>query len=134
GRVEHPWVAAHDNVGADVLERLEDRPAVAPPVVYQADAGGRTHAVSVPFVDGTPVSVGSIATAVRSARAVALNAASIMWWALDPASTETCSVSLALLANARKNSSASSWSKPPVPPGGRSAANAQYGRPEMSSV
>ena len=45
--------------------------------------------VSVPFVDGTPVSVGSMATAARSARAKALKAASIMWWALVPASTST---------------------------------------------
>ena len=42
------------------------------------------HAVSVPLVEGTPVSVGSIATAARSARANALNAASIMWCAFVP--------------------------------------------------
>ena len=70
--------------------------------------------VSVPLVEGTPVSVGSMATAARSARAKALNAASIMWWALVPASTLTCRVMRAALATARKNSSASSWSKPPV--------------------
>ena len=73
-----------------------------------------------------------MATAARSARAKALNAASIMWWALVPASTSTWIVMRAALATARKNSSASSWSKPPVPPGGRSAAKWQYGRPEMS--
>ena len=47
-----------------------------------ARSSSGAHAVSVPFVLGTPVSVGSIATASRSARANALNAASIMWWAL----------------------------------------------------
>ncbi len=68
---------------------------------------------------GTPVSVGSIATAMRSARASALNIASMMWWAFVPASTVTWRVSLAFAATARKNSSASSWSKLPIAPGGR---------------
>ena len=44
----------------------------------------RAHSVSVPLVDGTPVSPGSISTASRSARANALKQASIMWWALEP--------------------------------------------------
>src|ERR1019366_908398 len=43
-----------------------------------------------------------------------------------------CSVSLALLASALKNSSVSSCSKPPVAPGGSSASNSVNGRPEMS--
>ena len=51
-----------------------------------------------------------------------------------PASTVRCNVSFALLATARKNSSASSWSKPPVKPEGSSASKAVCGRPEMSSV
>ena len=50
----------------DVLERLLDAAAVAHAVVDDRD-----H-VSVPFVDGIPVSVGSTATAARSARANAL--------------------------------------------------------------
>ena len=55
-----------------------------------------------------------------------------MWWALLPASTRRWSVSLAVLARARKNSSVSSWSKPPVEPGGSSASKTVKGRPEMS--
>ena len=85
-----------------------------------------------PWCSARRVSVGSIATASRSARANALNAASIMWCALLPASTRRCSVSFAALASARKNSSVSSCSKPPVAPGGSSASNSVKGRPEMS--
>ena len=55
-----------------------------------------------------------------------------MWWALLPVSMRRCSVSLALLARARKNSSVSSCPNPPVAPAGRSASNSVNGRPEMS--
>ncbi len=48
-----------------------------------------------------------------------------MWCAFVPASTVMCSVSFALVASARKNSSASSWSKLPIAPGGSGASNAQ---------
>ena len=61
------------DVRADVLERFLDRAAVAHPVVDDRD---RRHD-SVPLVLGTPCSVGSSATAALSARATALNAASI---------------------------------------------------------
>ena len=44
----------------------------------------RAQSVSVPLVDGTPGSSGSIETASRSARAKALKQASIMWCAFDP--------------------------------------------------
>ena len=75
-------VAAGLHARADVLERLFGRAAIAHAVVDQPDTGGPltriAHEVRVPFVLGTPVSVGSIATAWRSARANALNAASIM--------------------------------------------------------
>src|SRR5262249_13577354 len=60
--------------GADVLERLLDRAAIAHPVVDHADTGAHT---SVPFVLGTPRSVGSSATAALSARAKDLKVASI---------------------------------------------------------
>ena len=40
-----------------------------------------------PFVLGTPTTRGSTSTAVRSARANALNCVSTTWWALRPAST-----------------------------------------------
>ena len=63
---------------------------------------------------GTPGSSGSIETASRSALANALNAASIMWWALVPERTQMWRVSLPLFATARKNSSASSVSKSPT--------------------
>ena len=80
-------IGRHRDRRADVLQRLLDRAAVAHPVV---DDGGRTSLGAsqgrVPFVEGTTPSVpGTTATAVRSARAKALNAASIMWWALSPA-------------------------------------------------
>ena len=80
---------------------------------------------SVPFVEGTPRSAGSIATASRSARANALKQASIMWWALEPYGLERCSVSFALVATARKNSPVSSASKPAIVTGGRSEAKRQ---------
>ena len=85
-----------------------------------------------PFVEGMPSSRGSIATAWRSARANALNAASIMWCAFVPLSTTRWTVRNAVLAIARKNSSVSSWSNVPVAPGGRSAVKTSSGRPEMS--
>ena len=77
---------------ADVLERLLDRAQVPHPVVQDqirraaAPRRGRldAHSLSVPLVEGTPVSSGSIETATRSARAKALKEASIMWWALVP--------------------------------------------------
>ena len=55
-----------------------------------------------------------------------------MWWALVPRRTVTWRVSLALLATARKNSSASSVSKPAIEVAGSSASNTQSGRPEIS--
>ena len=122
------WSAVSTGSRADVLERLLDAAAVAHAVVDDRD-----H-VSVPFVDGTPVSLGSTATATRSARANALKHASIMWWALVPAWSSRCSVSRAAEATARKNSSASSCSKPAMSPAGsRSKPSTDAnGRPEMS--
>src|SRR5918997_1117413 len=64
-----------------------------------------------PLVEGTPCTRASSETASRSARANALNDASTMWWAFAPASTVTCTVSLAVFATARRNSSARSVSK-----------------------
>ena len=43
-----------------------------------------TQPSSVPLVLGTPVMRGSASTAIRSARAVALKIASLMWWLLRP--------------------------------------------------
>src|SRR5262249_2129393 len=85
--VERRGVVAHHDLGADVLERLLHRAAVAHAVVDQANA--HAHAVNVPFVDGTPGPVGAVATAAPSARAVALDAPSLMWWGLWRAATAT---------------------------------------------
>src|SRR6202030_2720576 len=107
GRAQALGVVGHARSRPDMLERLLHRATVAHAIVDHRDLHGLLdqghHAVSVPFVLGTPLSVGSIATAWRSARANALNDASIMWCALVPASTRTCNVSLAALASARKN-------------------------------
>src|ERR687897_753446 len=67
--------------GANSLERRLDRAQVAHPVVQHHHV---RHYVSVPFVDGTPLSPGSICTAWRSALANALKHASTMWCAFDP--------------------------------------------------
>ena len=69
-------VVGDDDVGdAGVLEALLDAAQVAHAVVDDGDA--RAH--RLPFVEGTPATRGSIATASLSARATALNAASMMW-------------------------------------------------------
>ena len=105
---------------ADVLERLLDAAEVAHAVVDDRDARHRS-----PLVDGiAPPASGSIATAWRSARANALNAASTMWCGLRPASMRTCSVSFAADATARKNSSSSPASQPAIPSGATSPSNA----------
>src|SRR5580704_8807099 len=74
GGAELVVVAGDGRACADVLERLLDRATIPHAVVDDGDAG---H-VSVPFVLGTPRSVASSAVAARSARAAALNAASIV--------------------------------------------------------
>ncbi len=69
-------VVGDDHVGdASVLEALLDAAQVAHLVVDDRDA----WAHSEPFVDGTPLTRASSATASLSARATALNAASMMW-------------------------------------------------------
>src|SRR4029453_17098533 len=104
------------DLGPDALQRLLDRAQVSHPVVEDGDAG---HSGSVPWVEGTPLSSGSIETACRSAPANALKLASIMWCVFDPERTQMWSVIFELLETARKNSSASSEPKPRyVPPGG----------------
>ena len=64
-------------------------------------------------MDGTSSTRGSSAIASRNARANALNIASTMWCGSPCASIQTCAVSFALFATARKNSSARPSSKPP---------------------
>ena len=56
-----------------------------------------------------------------------------MWWVLVPRSTVTCTVSLAVLATARRNSSSRSESKSATRLGGQVALeHARTGRPETS--
>ena len=62
GGADRVGVAADARVGADVLERLLDRAQVAHPVVEDRDPRS-AHSLSVPLVEGTPVSSGSIETA-----------------------------------------------------------------------
>ena len=111
-------VGRDHGLGADSLQSLLDRPQVAHSVVE--DRHARRRHVKVPFVLGTPLSSGSIETATRRARAKALNDASIRWWALDPYRVLMCRVSFAFEATARKNSSASSVSKPAIETAGSS--------------
>ena len=55
-----------------------------------------------------------------------------MWWAFVPASRRRCAVSFALFATARKNSSVSSVSNPPIVTAGIAPVHARYGRPLRS--
>ena len=122
------WSAVSTRARADPLERLLDRAAVAHAVVDdRRSVAPRAPLISrsaSPSSTGTPVSVGSIATACaqragerlegRLDHVVGVRAA------LRPS---TCSVSFApCRRTARKNSSTSSWSKSPV-------AAAAAGRP-----
>ena len=115
------WSAVSSPRAPDPLERLLDRAPVAHPVVDDADRGhGLAHPVSVPFVDGH-ARLGRVERDRRAQRAgERLEAAprSCGGRSCPPrragaASAARCS------ATARKNSSVSSWSKPPVAPGGR---------------
>ena len=78
-----------------------------------------------PWSKGSPVTESSSEVAARSARAKDLKLASIMWCALVPASRRTWTVSRALFATARKNSSVSSVSQPPIVASGIAPSNAQ---------
>src|SRR5690606_8962406 len=84
----------HLHLGAGPRERAFGRMQVAGAVVQQNHRG--TH--SAPFVDGTPLTRGSGSTAARSARATALNSASVTWCWSRPYSTRTCSAMRALSA------------------------------------
>ena len=70
------------SAGSPSRSQGQDRGAA--PSASRPGAADTLHSLSVPFVEGTPVSSGSIETATRSARAKALNEPSIMWWALVP--------------------------------------------------
>jgi hypothetical protein len=79
--------------------RLRD-PVDAEVVATRALAVGREDGgQSDPFVDGTPATLGSSATASHRALATALNCASATWWAFRPARTRTCRQTCADAAN-----------------------------------
>ena len=78
-------VGDDDVFDSGVLEALLHAAQVAHLVVDDGDV--RAH--NAPFVDGTPLTRASSATAAASARATALNAASMMWCAFSPASERT---------------------------------------------
>jgi len=65
-----------------------NRPAFCAALIAQIggddDVRARAQDVSVPLVDGTPTTRGSRRAAIAVARAIALNRASIMWWAFSP--------------------------------------------------
>src|SRR5947209_13267953 len=95
--------------------------------------GYKRYPPSVPLVDGTsPAARGSIATAVRSARASPLKHDSEIWWSLVPYNVSTCSVTPAFIANAWNHSCTSSVSNAPTLSRENSALNTRNGRPEIS--
>jgi hypothetical protein len=78
-------VSGHLGVGARRASAFSTLRRLPLPVSTMATRGRvMTSRVSVPLVEGTPPSRGSIATAARSERANALNSASTMWWAFSP--------------------------------------------------
>ena len=118
---------------AHPLERLLDRAQVPHAVVEDRD---RSHALSMQAratagrcASGSRLGEGSLGGGDARTRpdrsrppragpvANALKQASIMWCALEPYRVPRCSVSFALVATARKNSSASSASKPAIETG-----------------
>ena len=120
GRGDLVIVGDH-GLGADPLERLLDRPQVPHAVIEDADPA---H-VSVPFVDGTPLSSGSIDDRHAQRSRERLEA----WprsgggrWCRS--GCRRAAVSFAFVATARKNSSASSESKPAIETAGSSDSKA----------
>src|SRR5262245_26314837 len=88
---------------------------------------------STPLVEGTsPAARGSMAMAVRSARARPLKHDSATWWSLLPYSVSTCSVTPAFMAKAWNHSCTSSVSNAPTLSRPNAALNTRKGRPEMS--
>src|SRR5690606_23818930 len=95
-------VAGQGDVGTGPLQGAYAGAQVAGTVVEDDDRWLAAHLTpptpsptpspsSVPLVDGTPVSRGSIAAASRKARAKALYCASTRWCGSRPARTRTCS-------------------------------------------
>jgi hypothetical protein len=70
-------------VSESARQMLQAPPSRKPPTSSRTSANVTGY--SAPLVEGTSATRGSIATAVRSARASALNWPSTMWWASRPA-------------------------------------------------
>src|SRR5258706_4053437 len=96
----------HLGAGRHVLEGLVHRAQVAHAVVDDGNAlghgtryearGARNGPYRLPLVEGTvPAARGSGSTAMRSARAKALNTVSHWWWALSPRRLSICTVACA---------------------------------------
>src|SRR3546814_10561643 len=96
-------------------KRVGDRAEIASAIIDDRDLFSHQSAPpSVPLVEGTLSALrGSISTAVRSARAVALKMLSMMWWLLRPWSVSTCRVIPAACAKDWNQCSNSSVSKSP---------------------
>ena len=111
----------HKDIAAEFLPKLAQR--LGPD---RAQGGNQREQVphpvinhgnheSLPFVEGiSPARSGSTETAVRSARAAALKAPSMMWCEFSPANWRMCRVIPAQRAKAMKNSRQSSVSKLPT--------------------
>ena len=100
------WVSRDGHVRRQTgpVRRLLQRPLGGREVAAAIIDNGDPHH-STPLVDGiTSDARGSVCTAIRSARATALNAASATWWALVPARCVMCTVARLFIAKARKNS------------------------------
>ena len=92
----------------------------------------RAIVTAMPFVLGTPVTRGSRATAMDSARAVALNSVSAMWWALRPRMVSRWMFSRPWSASAQKKSSNSSVGMVPTWRALNVTSKCSQGRPERS--
>src|SRR5690606_16967081 len=113
---EAPLARQHQQVGARGLARLRgddgrqtrrrqrtgDAVDVAGAVVDDGGADGAVRHQSTPFVDGRAACVTRVAA--ERARANAFMTASHTWCVSSPASTRTCTVAPAWLANPRRSS------------------------------
>src|SRR6185503_16534782 len=98
----------HDEVGAERRQRLADRGQIASAVINECN-----H--SSPFVLGSIfASRLSFAHATRSARANALNTASMWWWLERPYNTLACTLARAPMAKPSKKSWTNSVCRSPT--------------------
>src|SRR6185295_18045713 len=119
-------VAAEHGGRAQVAERLHHAAEVPDPVIDDRDRHKE------PFVLGTSFTRGSSATAIDSARAVALNSVSAMWWPLRPRMVSRWMFRRPWSATAQKKSSNSSVGMVPICRALNSTPKCSQGRPERS--